>query len=356
MKRVLLCLILALLLSGCSGWMDGNYVSVTPHEAKLTDAQSGVVNASTYTELLAVMTSMVDSGTETAVINVSDYNQSAVGIGMVSATQYLQRVYPLGAYAVEKVDYEIGTSSGMPAVSVNITYLHGRSEIRKVQKVQDMDAACQKVADALENCEAGVVILVEDYDDLDIPQYVEDYAETYPDVVMEIPQVAVGTYPDSGSSRLLELSFTYQSSRDVLRQMQERVEPFFEAAAMYVSGDGSASQKYAQLYAFLMERYDYKYETSITPAYSLLCYGVGDSEAFACVYARMCRRAGLECQVISGTRAGVPWFWNMICDEGNYYHVDLLRSSAEGGYMMRTDAGMDGYVWDYSAYEPSTMP
>ena len=358
MKRVCLCLTLAvcLMLSGCGGWMDGNYVSVTPHEAKLTDVQSGSVSASNYTELLDALTGMVDSGIETAVINVADYDQSAVENGMSTAVRYLQRTYPLGAYAIEKTDYEIGTSSGVPAVSVSISYLHGRSEIRKIQKAQDMEAACQKIGKALTDCEAGAVILIENYDEMDLPQFVEDYAEQYPDVVMEVPQVAVGAYPDSGRSRILELSFTYQSSRDVLRQMQDRVEPYFEAASLYVSGDGSEAQKYAQLYAFLMERYEYKIETSITPAYSLLCHGVGDSEAFACVYARMCRQAGLECLVVSGTRAGEPWFWNMVCDEGSYYHVDLLRSNAEGGYRERTDAGMEGYVWDYSAYEPSILP
>ena len=44
-----------------------------------------------------------------------------------------------------------------------------------------------------------------------------------------------------------------------------------------------------------MERYDYRIETSITPAYSLLRHGVGDSRAFAVVYAAMCQQAGLEC-------------------------------------------------------------
>lgn len=358
MRRSILSLILALclMLSGCGNWMDGNYVSVTPHQAQLTDAQSGSVSAANYFQLLDVLTSLVDSGTETAVINVADYTQGGVEIGMSTASRHLQRIYPLGAYAIEKIDYEIGTSGGKPAVSVNISYLHGRSEIRKIQKVQDMEGARSKIAEALANCEAGVVIQVADYESSDLAQYVEDYAEEYPDIVMEIPQVAVGTYPDAGTVRILELTFTYQTSRDVLRQMQDQVEPYFEAASLYVSGGGSDGQKYMQLYSFLMERYDYKIETSLTPAYSLLCYGVGDSEAFACVYARMCRQAGLECQVITGTKAGEPWFWNMVCDNGSYYHVDLLRSNAEDGYWERTDAGMEGYVWDYSAYATSKMP
>ena len=108
-----------------------------------------------------------------------------------------------------------------------------------------------------------------------------------------------------------------------------------------------------------MERYDYKLESSITPTYSLLRHGVGDSRAFATVYAAMCRMAGLKCEVITGTRHGEPWTWNLVWDGEKPYHVDLLACASADGYRQRTDAEMHGYVWDYSAYaasEPTREP
>ena len=128
------------------------------------------------------------------------------------------------------------------------------------------------------------------------------------------------------------------------------MKPVFEAAELYVSGDGAERQKYSQLYGFLMERFDYTVETSITPAYSLLHHGVGDSRAFATVYAAMCRRAGMECLMVTGTRSGEPWVWNIIQVGGIYRHVDLLQCSVQGRFQEKTDAEMSGYVWDYSAY------
>ena len=124
----------------------------------------------------------------------------------------------------------------------------------------------------------------------------------------------------------------------------------FDAAVLYVSGEGEDYQKYSQLYAFLMERFEYKFETSITPAYSLLRHGVGDNRAFATIYAAMCRSAGLECLTVTGTRSGEPWTWNIVLDNGCYYHVDLLRSNLSGQFRELTDAQMHTYVWDYSAY------
>ncbi len=77
---------------------------------------------------------------------------------------------------------------------------------------------------------------------------------------------------------------------------------------------------------------------------------MGDSEAFAIVYAAMCRAAELDCYIVSGTRGGEPWFWNIIRADDLYYHVDLLQSKDAGAFQMLTDEQMQGYVWDYSAY------
>jgi hypothetical protein len=212
-----------------------------------------------------------------------------------------------------------------------------------------MEDAEPLVAAALTNFDDRLVMYVEQYLEWDFLQMVRDYAKTYPETVMEIPQMTVGIY-GIGAERVVELSFAYQTERDSLRQMQAQVRRVFDAAELYVSGTASDRQKYSQLYAFLMERFDYQTETSITPAYSLLQHGVGDSRAFATVYAAMCRRAGMECLVVTGTRDGEPWVWNMIQLDGIYRHVDLLQCNADGEFRETSDREMDGYVWDYSGY------
>lgn len=357
MKRRIICAAAAvLLLSGCS-WMEGNYVSVQPHQQQSSGTQTDTIYAQNYQQLRSVMEDLVKSGIESAVINVAEYPQDQVESAMASAADYICDIMPLGAYAVEKIDYEIGIGGGHPAVSVDISYIHGRSEIRQIRTVRDMEVAERVIADNLEKCNEGIVLLVTEYTSEDLVQMVEDYADQNPDSVMETPQVAVGIYPDVGSSRVVELKFSYQTSRDALRQMQTQVARVFGSAALYTNADATDTQKCSQLYTFLMERSDYKIKTSITPSYSLLVHGVGDSEAFASVYAAMCRQAGLECQTVSGTRAGEPWYWNLIRLGDQYFHVDLLRCSERGSFQLWTDQEMDGYVWDYSAYTPSeTVP
>ncbi len=346
--RIAFVLALCLVLTGC-GWSGGKYISVTPHQEQRQNTQSEAATAENSLDLIRILEEMIQAGTETGVIYIAGYPADTVDSGMEAARGYAMHTYPLGAYAVEDITYEVGTNGGLPAMAVNIAYRHSRVEIRQIREIEQMEEAQTLVAEALKDYDASLVLKVGMYFERDFQQMVRDFAETYPEIVMEIPQVTVEVY-GTGADRLLELSFAYQTSRDSLRSMQTRVKPVFEAAELYVSGDAAQWQKYSQLYAFLMERFEYQVETSITPTYSLLHHGVGDSRAFATVYAAMCRRAGLECMVVTGTRSGEPWVWNIVQDNGYYQHVDLLRSSEQGQFREVSDRDMTGYVWDYSAY------
>lgn len=359
MKRGFAALLLALclLLSGCVNWLDGSYSYVTPHTQRQSQTgDEAAIVVSTYMELRGALVEIVESGTGKALINVARLGEDRVPSDMDRAILYVLGTNPVGAYAVESIDYEMGTSGGQNAVAVTVTYNNNQAQIRSLKQAESMDEAQEYLTDALNQCESSVAMRVENYREIDFTQFVEDYADENPWQVMEIPQLTVVTYPQTGNSRVVEIIFTYQSSREDLRSMQSRVRPLFTSAELYVNSDTSEQEQYAQLYTFLMERNDYQIDTSITPAYSLLVHGVGDSKAFATVYSAMCRRVGLECMVVSGTSNAEPLFWNIICVDGTYYHVDLLNCSQTGHFACRTDEEMTGYVWDYSAYPACVEP
>lgn len=347
-RWISLLLAVSLLLGGCSVY-NQTYVHIEPHQKESGSDTGEVVSARNYDQLLSALERMVTDGREGGLIYISDYDQTMVELNMRAAENYICRNHPVGAYSVEEINYEVGVSSGKPAISVTFRYRHSPMEIRLIRKLLDMSNVEAAVGSALRNYDASLVVYVDDYEPRDFTQMVRSFGETFPDAVMEIPQVTSGVF-GTGSARVIELTFAYQTNRDSLRQMQEQVAPVFASANLYVGGDGSERQKYNQLYGFLMERFDYIRETSITPSYSLLCHGVGDSRAFAVVYAAMCRQAGLECLVVTGTRNGEPWSWNIVRDNGSYFHVDLLNSGNQGNFREYLDSQMHGYVWDYSSY------
>ncbi len=353
-KAAVFLLVMALGLSGCDAF-DGEYVRVTPHTIQSTKAAEEAVAAETYTDLRDALCQMVASGTESGVILTQNYAESALSDGMAIAKRHVCNYDPIGSYAVENLNYEIGSKNGGLAVAVEISYLHSRSDIRNITRLASRDDVEGVIMKSLENLDSRKVLLVPDYEFMDIPQMVQSLAQANPQTVMECPAVTCDLY-GLGTSRLLELTFTYENSTDAQRQMRTQVKAVFDSASLYVSGDGSDNQKYAQLYSFLMDRFRYKLETSITPSYSLLRHGVGDSRAFATVYAAMCHSAGLECLVVTGTQNAEPWTWNIICEDGVYYHLDLTRCKENGGFREKPDNAMDGYVWDYSAFPVCGRP
>ncbi len=352
MKRMMgLVLLACLLFNGCASVFDGHYVSVTPYENQGSEDMDKAVAAADFEELCTALRTMTHNGVESGVISVARYDQNLISQEVPRAIAQVRAEDPITAYAVEQIEFEVGANAGQPAVAVQISYVHDRTQIRKIRSVETMGQAQNRIALELASYSAGVVLQVEQYEETDLAQWAEDYADLYPELVMECPEVTVDIYPESGESRVVELKFSYQNGRDDLRTMQSHVSPIFAASELYVGGDGAPREKFSQLYAFLMERFEnYTVETSLTPAYSLLIHGVGDAEAFASVYAAMCRQAGLECMSVGGTRNGSAWYWNIVRDGDRYYHVDLLQCSANGTFRECADGEMGGYVWDYSAY------
>lgn len=353
-KLCVLLLTMSLLLSGC-GWMDGNYIYISDHQEQRPETPTGDLTASSYLELEDILAQMVRNGTSEGLIYLSDYAQNMAESGMFVVSRWLTTKDPVGAYAIESVDYEIGSNSGKPAIAVSITYRHSPTEIQQIRHVKNTQQAEEALGTAMENLKSGIVMLIEEYEAVDFIQMVTDFAQTHPQTVMEIPHVTEAIY-GSDKARIVELNFTYRSSRDALKLMRHQVEPVFEAATLYVSEDAPMLQQYAQLYSFLMERFDYRVQPSITPSYSLLHHGVGDSSAFAVVYQAMCRSVGLDCRIITGTRGGSPWTWNLIDLGGHYGHVDLLESNRLGEFHVLNSQEMQGYVWDYSAAPGDSEP
>lgn len=346
----LLAACLSVLLCGCSFWMDGQYHNLRPHRQENVELNVGTIEVRSYTELRLKMEELVETGRQSSMIYLTGGTEEHLQLYMEMVRLHVLNNNAIGAYAVDEINYQVGTSGTRPAVAVIITYLHDSYEILRMKHVEDMEQAVELITDSLYNCEPNVVFKVDSFENMDFTQLVQDYVEENPQNCMEMPKVTAAVYPDSGTERVIELSYTYQTSRETLRDMQSAVRQIFASARLYVGEAADPWEKCSQLYSFLMERYEYKVETSITPSYSLLYHGVGDSKAFATVYAAMCRQAGLACEIVSGTRAGAPWHWNVLLIDGVYYHVDLLSCSESGSFFAKTDNEMNGYVWNYSHF------
>lgn len=352
MKRICCVLLVLLIGLGCGGckWMDGQYVSVKPHQVGYAPVGQDLTTVSGNTALRKAIMALIDSGETEAVLTLAGYPEEEARKDLEWIIPYCASSYPIGAYAVEEIRWDLG--QGM--LSVEIDYRRSRAQVDQIQTVRSVADAKEAIDRALTDFDDSLVLQITLYTELDVVNYIADFAARNPNMVMEVPQVTARVYPENGSTRILELEFTYQTSRDSMRSMASQVRQIFSSARLYVTSGADDGVKLNQLYGFLMERFDYEVETSITPAYSLLNYGVGDSRAFAQVYAAMCRQSDLEVLVVSGTCSGESRFWNIVRNGDSYYHVDLLECAMLGRYREKTDQEMTGYVWDYQAYPACT--
>ena len=150
MKRILaISLALCLLLCGCGTLTDGSYHNVTPHKPNADQADPESIYAVDYAGLCSALSNMTRSGTAGGIIYVPRYDQSRIESEMVLAVARTLREDPIAAYAVEEIQWELGTNSGQSAVAVNITYVHDRSEIRKIRTVADLEMAKAVIATEL---------------------------------------------------------------------------------------------------------------------------------------------------------------------------------------------------------------
>lgn len=346
-RRWMVAILLVLLtMSGCSDMFSGSYYSAEPHPQDPVLMYETNYEAADIQDLRDIIKEMVEDYQTQAVILVDGYDKDRLDEDLKEAYLDVIELDPLAAYAVQGFVTKVGKAEGKTVVTLSIEYNYDENHLQGVRKVATMDEAIPYIHAALAGLEAGVTVYVDSYEECDLVQVVEGYALANPHLVMEVPQVSVNVYPYAGTARVVEVYFNYRTDRASLKRMKEMVGQIFDSADLYVSDTVPDFQKYLQLWSFLKERFDYRYEASITPAYSLLYHGVGDSRAFAQVYAAMCSQEGLECQVVSGTRHAASRYWVIIRVEETYYHLDIM----ERMFNYRSDEEMEGYVWDYSAH------
>ena len=218
MKKKIGAIILAmvLLLTGCS-WMDGSYVSVTPHQVGPDQTSEATVRTvRSFTELRSALVGMIDSGTERALFSLAEYPREKVPEDLRRAVEYAQGAYPVGAYAVENIEYNFGTGLGSSALSVNITYRRSRAQIEGIRTVRGISDAGKAVEESLNQMDDTLVLQIAGYQEADfaaIGQWIGD-----------VPAYFIQRFVDSG--QLLGSgfdAFTDEEMEHLLATVREHV-------------------------------------------------------------------------------------------------------------------------------------
>ncbi len=369
MRRIAALVLLAALLLGltaCGQWVKNEYRSVQEHrEQPLATTQSEQENAPVVVgnrnELRGAVLSCIRNWTERSTLIVRRYNGD-INADLNETLRYATEEDPIGAFAVDYADAELSGNAEAGSIELSLVFRRSEKEINAIITVNGSEAAELRVQRALAASETALTLRIRDYQDTDYEQYVRRYCIEHPDQVAAIPQTDAQVYPETGETRILELHFTYPAGRDMLRTYQSETATIFASAANYVGKKGTEQERASRLARFLTTRFAYTFsdETPSMPAYSLLCEGKANSLSFASVFYAECTLAGVECYWVEGTRGGAEHMWNLVCLDGVYYYVDLMRSVERGETELTLlSAGellAEGYEWQQEGLPANPEP
>lgn len=360
MKRTLFCLLLLLILTGCTSLAPAAYVSVTPHAG--SGEQSGdhdAVTAESYLSLKNAILGFVREGQAEGTIHVTSYDGD-VESDLAEAAYEVSKLDPLGAYAVDYMTHECTLIVSYYEIRIHITFRRTAAEIAAIETIATQPQLETRLQKAVDAYSSRLTLRLSSYRDQDIPAMVEEYCEANPRTVMETPQMTVSVYPDSGSVRIVEIDFLYTETPEALADKKQAVQESIDAAAEYIRYRQTDEDKCALLFTYLTERFSYAAGETATPLYDALCGGVANPRGLAQAWQLICDQAGVECYTVSGMRSGESYTWNIVSADGYYRHLDLAECILENGSLLLwTDQDMGNYYWNadlYPACEPVPEP
>ena len=355
MRRLALCLCICLLLTGCS-LTANTYQSERKHEETTNQTPlSAAVEVSDFEEMKEAILQFISVGRESGSIRTKNYTGN-VEEDAAQAVYDATRKDPVGAFAVDYLNYNCVKIVNYYEITVDITYRNAIYEVDTIHKIRgeaDIELQVQK---ALQNFTGRLAMRMQEDQSYDIAAIMDAFYVEHPEKMVEVPQVNVMVYPESGPERVVEVEFAYRHTPQELHQMEEAIEESVAAAAEYIRYRDSDRSKVQLLHTYLTERFGYEPKETATPIYSALCEGVADPVGLAQGFAMICRRAGVECYYVTGLYGGESCVWNIVSDDGDFRHIDLSQSMGEGDTLrLMTDWEMSDYYWNTQDYPPCVV-
>ena len=360
--KLLICLLLCFL-TGCGTMVRDEYLHVSPHvEANTqpsTEAEGEMIPVVTNrTELRGAVLACIRNWQEQGEIRVENY-EGDVKEGLKEALHYAAQEDPIGAYAVDYADGEYAADTGV--IRLSIVFRRSAAEISSIITVNNY-AVTQSIQQALRQGDTALTLQVRNYQDMDFPAYIRRYCLENPERVVAVPEISAEVYPKEGSMRIVELHFSYPESREEMEKKRQEVEVILRSLSAYVKTGETDRERASLLYRYLTARYYAvtAQEEPSMPAYSLLCENVAHGLSLASVFQAQCNTAVLRCRTVSGTRNGVPHYWNLLYIGEECYYVDLLRSlerhSTDFVLLYEEDLLAEGYEWNRESYPACPRP
>ena len=346
-----------LMCAGCSMFAS-EYVYSEPYSAgEQPDGAGAGAEIKTYYQLREALQSAVSSAKDGLTLRFSGYTGS-VSDDMAAACYEVRTSYPMGAYAVESVDYKLDRIVSYYTADVTFTYKRTAEEINAVVTLNGLTELNNYIKHTLSvfGTETALKVYSSAVDTDYIADAVEEACFSYPELLPVQPRAQVRSYPEEGYSRIYDLRLDYGADADALREMRDAVTAELDAVCpTFTASAEGETLLHAVTYLSARCTQEGEQPTAKT-AYAALVTGAADSQGAALALKAVCDRLGIDCTVVRGTLGTLgaqAHYWNIVRLGGDYYHVDASRYAEVGasGAFLKSDAELWGeYMWDSEKY------
>lgn len=365
MKKLLLPLLLALLLTGCQKMYpdDDLYVSehVAPFAYRETEQlQSGKDDAELLrtvqcaSDIRQEIKRMLFRGDENASFLLENYdgnvNEDMKNMYYTLRNDSPKYAYALGEQPIWSVTYE--GSDRIIKIHINI-----QKDVQTIRtSLYKEDTFEEEIFTVLRQMVSSYTVEVSGYQDTEWYGLLDQYILDHPDQIVEAPSISVYVFPDRGTIRVLELHFDYNTDHDTLLERKTETESYLNRILNQLI-QTSPENMVETLSKYLIPGTNYIDDPDAT-IYTQVSLTGGSSRTMASIAAYLCKQAGVECEIVVGERDGIPWYWNRIMIDGRWRSFDLHASALAGNNhpALLLPEEMTGYSWDPNSYPEPPEP
>ncbi len=374
MRRILALLLTAVLLllaAGCSHLFDREVYEEEPFESapeavEAEDPGDGMI--SNYAALRRAISRLVSERAESAILQFQDYDGSLSG-DISAACWEVKSSTPLGAFAVDYISYDLSRIVSYTQAEIHITYKRSESQMAALEAVGASSALRTRLDEALRQGESYLVLsltaagLTSDT----VREAVERTYYADPAACPVLPAAQAALYPDTGVSRIAEITLDYGLDDETLRLRREELDAALADLIAAVSAEepAEADPRSEEERAVERVRALCTYIASVcvwdesagSTAWDALTQGAASGEGMALALLAGCKALDVDAGLIFGRLDGEPHVWNTVRIGGETYHTDVSRWSEgeDAVFLVGDETIRERYWWDTAGTGTSAL-
>lgn len=327
MKRVIIFALIFSLLCGCGTLGADSYVVVEPHNENYeVELETSALTVTNNLSLKNALLSLIEEGEEEGVIRADSYSGD-IADDLSKVVYEVSREDPLGSFAVDFMTYDYTKIVSYYEIHIHTTYRRSVEDMASLVYVNDTDGIESRMRTAMATYEPLLRLKVDSYQDMDFDQMVSRIYRNNPQFALEIPNITVTTYPETGTQRILEITFRYENDQETLLSYQQEMQSkLAQIALLYGSANDDAltvSRIYNRLTKdALMVNQQEQIGLFVNSVYGALVENTATSFGYAQAYTLLLQERGIPCEIIEGSFLGQPHTWCRIILDDSTYYVD----------------------------------